>query len=87
MKYYVETSQYFTDKNQHLYFKCRKNGGRARIKSETFRVAVYRWESYKIVWLHVVVFTKHDFLYFWGNVHLLKYYPVKVPQNCLNSFN
>ena len=24
-QYYVEASQYFTDKNQHIYFKSRKN--------------------------------------------------------------
>ena len=40
----------------------------------------------KIVWLHGVVFSKYIF-YFWDNVHLLKFYPVKVPQNCFNSFN
>ena len=40
-----------------------------------------------IVWLHVVVFSEHDILRFWGNVHWFKYYPVKVPQNCFNSFN
>ena len=37
--------------------------------------------------LHVVVFSKHDILHFWDNVHLFKYYTVKVPQNCCNSFN
>ena len=31
----------------------------------------------KIVWLHVVVFCKHDILRFWDNVHLFKYYPMK----------
>ena len=36
----------------------------------------------KIVWLHVVAFSEHDILYFCDNVHLLKYYPVKSPQNC-----
>ena len=41
----------------------------------------------KIVWLHVVVFSKHDVFLFWDNVHLSKYYPVKAPQNCFNSFN
>ena len=41
----------------------------------------------KIVWLHVVVFSEHDILHFWDNVHLINYYPVKVPQNCFNSFN
>ena len=40
----------------------------------------------KIVWLHVV-FREHDVLHFWANFHLLKYYPVKGPQNCFNSFN
>ena len=39
----------------------------------------------KIVWLHVVVFSEHDILHFWDNVHLFKYYPVKVPRNCFCS--
>ena len=41
----------------------------------------------KIVLLHVIVFIEHYFLPFWHNVHLLKYFPVKVPQNCFNYFN
>ena len=41
----------------------------------------------KIVWLNVVVFSEHDTLHFWDNVHLLKHYPVNVPQNCFNSLN
>ena len=41
----------------------------------------------KIVWLHVLAFTEHDVLHFWENVHLLKYYLVKEPQNCFNYFN
>ena len=41
----------------------------------------------KIIWPHVVVFSKHDILHFWDNVHLFKYYPVTVPQNYFNSFN
>ena len=41
----------------------------------------------KVVWLHVAVFSEHDVLHFWDNVHLLKYYHVKVPQNCFNYFN
>ena len=41
----------------------------------------------KIMWLHIVVFSEHDILHFWDNVHLFKYYPVKVLQNCFNSFN
>ena len=32
----------------------------------------------KIVWLHVVVFSKHDILHFWDNVHLFKYYSVSI---------
>ena len=35
----------------------------------------------KIVWLHLVLFSKHDILQFWDNDHLFKHYPVKVPQN------
>ena len=41
----------------------------------------------KVVWLHVVLFSEHDILYFWDNVRLLKYYPVKVPQNSFNSLS
>ena len=41
----------------------------------------------KIVWLHVVVSSEHDVLHFRDNVHLLKYYPMKVSQNCFRSFN
>ena len=41
----------------------------------------------KTVWLHVVVFSEHNILHFCDDVHLVKYYLVKVPLNCLNSFN
>ena len=37
--------------------------------------------------LHAVVFSKLDFLHFRDNVHLFKYYPLRVPQNCFNSSN
>ena len=37
--------------------------------------------------LHVVVFSEHDIFNFWDNVHLLKYYPLKVTQNFFNSFS
>ena len=37
--------------------------------------------------LHVVVFSEHGILHFWDNAHLFKYYTVKVPRNCSNSFN
>ena len=37
--------------------------------------------------LQVVVFSEHDVLHFWGNVNLFKHYPVKIPQNCFDSFN
>ena len=40
-----------------------------------------------ILWLHVVGFSKHDILLYWDNIHLFKYYPVKVRQNCFSSFN
>ena len=40
----------------------------------------------KIVWLQVVVSSEHDILYCRDNVNLLKYYPVKVSQNCFYSF-
>ena len=39
----------------------------------------------KIVWLQVVVFSEYDTLNCCA--HLFKYYPVKVPQNCFNTFN
>ena len=31
----------------------------------------------KIVWLHIIVFSEHDILHFWDNVHLFKYYQWK----------
>ena len=40
-----------------------------------------------IVWLHVAVSGECDILNFWDNVNFLKYYPVKLPQNCFNFFN
>ena len=39
----------------------------------------------KTVWLNAVGFNEHDILHFWDNIHLFKYYPVKLPQNCFNS--
>ena len=41
----------------------------------------------KTVWLHLVVFSEYDIIHFEDNVHLLKYYPVKVSQNHFYSFN
>ena len=41
----------------------------------------------KNVWLHIVVFSEHDILSPWDTAHLFKYYPVKVPPNCFNSFD
>ena len=41
----------------------------------------------KIAWLLVVVFSEYHIFHFWDNVHFFKHYPVKVPQNCFNSFN
>ena len=41
----------------------------------------------KIVLLHVIVFSEHDILHFWDNVYLLKYCPMKVPQNCFKYFS
>ena len=41
----------------------------------------------KIVWLYVVVSSKHDIFHFRDNAHLLKHCPVKVSQNYFYSFN
>ena len=35
--------------------------------------------------MHEVVFTEQDILQFGDNVHLLKCYPVNVPQDCFIS--
>ena len=73
IEYYVETSQYFTCRNSKLNF------------SSSCFIAD---DSHVItVWLHVVVSNEHDILHFLDNVHLFKYYLVKVLQNCFNSFN
>ena len=37
-------------------------------------------------WLHMEVFSEDDILHDWDNIHLFKHYPVKVPQNCFDSF-
>ena len=57
-----------------------------RIQSECEKMRK-RITNAKIIWLHVVVLTKHDILHFWDNSYLLKHYPVKVPQNFFNSSN
>ena len=36
---------------------------------------------------NLAVLTKHDIFHFWGNANFLKYYPVKVTQNCFDSFS
>ena len=76
MQHYVETSQYFTEKNWLLYFKYRKNWKRAGIQSETFRVAVYRWQSYKNCMAACHSF-HGDPLHFWDDVSLFNHYPLK----------
>ena len=44
-------------------------------------------DSYvKTQWLYVIV-SSNDILHLRDNVHLLKYYPVKVSQNCFCSLN
>ena len=44
-----------------------------------------RWQSYKNCVATCSSFQRT--WHFWDNVHLFKYYPVKVPQNCFNSFS
>ena len=39
------------------------------------------------MWLDVVDLSEQDIFDFWDNVHVLKCYPMKVPQNCFNSSN
>ena len=41
----------------------------------------------KTVSLHTVVFNENVSWYFWDNIHLLKHYPVKLPQNSFESLN
>ena len=41
----------------------------------------------KIISSHTVVFNKSAILRFLNNVHLLKYFPIKVPQDCFDSCN
>ena len=65
-------------------FKVQEKLKSCRISSICFTAD----DSYvKIRWLHVIVFSEHSILNFWDNVHLLKFYPMKVSQNCFNSFN
>ena len=62
-----------------------KNSKRAGIQNESSCFIADDIHA-KIVWLHVVFFSKHYVLHFRDYVYLLKYYPVKVTQNCF-SFN
>ena len=83
MEYYVETSQYFTDKNFSSSFKIQEKLKACRSLKLIFSSSCFIADDshVKIVWLYVAVFSKHDIL------HLFKYYAVKVHQNCFNSFN
>ena len=55
-------------------------------KFKVCRNSKCNFSSRIIVWLPVVDFTEHDILNFWGNVHLLRYYLMKAPQNCFEIF-
>ena len=41
----------------------------------------------KIIPLHTAIFNENAILYFLDNVHLLKHYPIKLPQIYFDSFN
>ena len=41
----------------------------------------------KIIPLHTAIFNENASLYFLDNVHLLKHYPIKLPQNRFDSCN
>ena len=41
----------------------------------------------KIISLHIAVFNKNAILHFWANLHLLKDYPIKLPQKWFDSFS
>ena len=45
------------------------------------------YSNVKIMWLFIVVFSEHGTLHSSDNVHLFKYYTLKVPQNCFKYFN
>ena len=64
-----------------------KNEKRAGSHSEIFWVDVCRWQPHKNCIATIVIFSEHDVLHLWDNVCLLKYYLVKVPQNCFDSFS
>ena len=85
---YAETSQYFTEKNWFIISSAGEiESGRSSKLNFSSGCFIADDSRLKIVWLIAAVFSKHDILYFWGNVYLFKYYPVKVPQNCFNSFS
>ena len=57
-------------------------------KSKACRISKLKFPSSCLLfWLHIVFSSKHHNFHFRDNVHLFKYYPVKVPQNCFSSFN
>ena len=66
MEYYVETSQYFTDKEQAFLFQVPEKLKARRISKLNYSsiCSIASDSHVKIVWLHVVVFSEHDILYF-----------------------
>ena len=72
MAYYVETSQYFTDKNQLFYFKCRKNWKRAGFKIKLFKLHIADDSHVKIAWLRGAVLSEHDILHFCDYLNVIE---------------
>ena len=76
------------DKKYRLYFEFRKNEQRAGIQNEVFRVAVLlRVTAKKIYILTYSSFQRKRNFCFPDNVNLLKYFPPKKLQTCIDSVN
>ena len=75
----LETLQYFTNKRQLFYFKCRKNCKRAGIQNKVIQVNVSLRVTgrIKIISSHAAVFNEKAILSFSNNVCLINIFSNK----------
>ena len=87
MENYVETSFYQkeTVSLDQLQEKLGASGNSKRRFSSRYFIVGDNHRN--IISLHKVIFSKNAILYFSYNFYLLKYFPIKVPENCFDSLN
>ena len=78
----------FYGKNSFLMLIIGKNESVQEFKAKIFEKLFYcRLQSCKSCMAACSGFQQTWYFTFWDNFYLFKNYPVKLPQNCLNSFN